>query len=206
MTILIGAFGGLLVGLTSVGSGSIIIVSLMLVYPQLRGSQLVGTDLVQAVPLVGAAALTYVFIGEFELGLTTSILLGSVPAVYLGSRLSSKAPDGLIRPALVVVLIASALKLFDVPSLMVGVILLGLILVGFPLWGAIDSGRYPVSAWDRVGFHRPRWSKWQLLGAPVGIGFPVAIAYFARVRPLLVAETGTVSVQEVPTPATAKRA
>jgi uncharacterized membrane protein YfcA len=204
ITILIGAFGGLLVGLTSVGSGSIIIVSLMLIYPQLRGSQLVGTDLVQAVPLVGAAALTYIFIGKFELGLTSSILLGSVPAVYLGSRLSSKAPDGLIRPALVVVLIASALKLFDVPSGMVGVILLGLILVGFPLWGGIDSTRYPVSAWDRVGFQRPRWSRWQLLGAPVGIGFPVAVAYFARVRPLLVAHTGSVSVQEVPTPAMVK--
>src|SRR5699024_6839949 len=60
-TVLIGVIGGLLVGLTSVGSGSLIIIGLMVVYPGLRASQLVGTDLAQAVPLVFAAAIGHMF-------------------------------------------------------------------------------------------------------------------------------------------------
>ena len=98
LTIFIGVVGGMLVGLTSVGSGSIIIVCLMLTYPQLRGAQLVGTDLVQAVPLVTSAALAHILVGDFELGLTSSILIGALPAVYVGARCSSRAPDGVIRP------------------------------------------------------------------------------------------------------------
>src|SRR5437867_3820695 len=96
VTVLVGAVGGLLVGLTSVGSGSIIIVCLMLLYPSLRGAELVGTDLIQAVPLVASAAIMHIFFGDFQLGLTASVLLGSIPGVYLGARVSSKAPDGVI--------------------------------------------------------------------------------------------------------------
>jgi uncharacterized protein len=205
ITILIGAFGGLLVGLTSVGSGSIIIVSLMLAYPELRGSQLVGTDLVQAVPLVGAAALAYVFIGEFQLGLTSSILIGALPAVYLGSRLSSRAPDGLIRPVLVLVLLASGLKLLEIPTNILGVILLLLVVVGLPLWGAVDATRHPFSSWERAGLRRPRWMGWQLFGAPFGVGFAAAVAYFWKVRPQVAAGEGTLPIQEVPTPAAVTR-
>src|SRR5438309_4166705 len=82
-TLAIGAFGGLLVGMTSVGSGSLIIVLLLFLYPSLRASQLVGTDLVQAIPLVGAAAFGHVLIGDFRLALTLSLLVGSIPGVYL---------------------------------------------------------------------------------------------------------------------------
>jgi len=110
-TILIGVMGGLVVGMTSVGSGSLIIVALLLLYPMLTASRLVGTDLVQAIPLVGAAALGHILFGDFELGLTTSLLIGALPAVYVGARVSSRAPDFVIRPALVVVLGLSALKL-----------------------------------------------------------------------------------------------
>src|SRR5207244_13410122 len=95
-TLLVGALGGLLVGLTSVGSGSIIIVCLMLLYPELRGAQLVGTDLIQAIPLVGAASLGQILVGNFQLGLTASLLIGALPMVYVGARLSAKAPDGVI--------------------------------------------------------------------------------------------------------------
>ena len=56
-TLIVGIVGGLIVGLTSVGSGSLMIVALMLLYPNLTTAELVGTDLVQAIPLVGAAAL-----------------------------------------------------------------------------------------------------------------------------------------------------
>jgi uncharacterized membrane protein YfcA len=189
LTIFIGVVGGMLVGLTSVGSGSIIIVCLMLTYPELRGAQLVGTDLVQAVPLVTSAALAHILVGDFELGLTTSILIGALPAVYVGARLSSKAPDGIIRPALVFVLLASALKLLDVPTGVLGVILLAVILVGLPIWGAVDGAAHPQHLWDSAGLHRRGWLRWQAFGAPILLGFPVALAYFAKARPLLVAAT-----------------
>lgn len=181
-TILIGAVGGLLVGLTSVGSGSIIIVSLMLIYPSLRGAELVGTDLVQAVPLVSAAALMHIFFGDFELGLTTSILIGSIPGVYAGARMSAKAPDGVIRPALVFVLLASGLKLVNVSTEMLGVVLLIVGLVALPVWGAIDAASHPEPQWEAAGLSRRTWVKWQALGALFVVGFFASIAYFAKTR------------------------
>jgi uncharacterized membrane protein YfcA len=121
-TLLVGAAGGLIVGLTSVGSGSLIIVVLLALYPKLRANDLVGTDLVQAIPLVTAAALGHAFFGDLQLDLAAAVLIGSVPGVLIGSRISSRAPAGLIRIALVIVLLASALKLFDVPTAAVGII------------------------------------------------------------------------------------
>jgi uncharacterized protein len=189
ITILVGAVGGLLVGLTSVGSGSIVIVCLMLLYPELRGAQLVGTDLVQAVPLVASAAIAHILVGDFELGLTTSILIGALPAVYVGARMSSRAPDGVIRPALVFVLLASALKLLDMATGTLGVVLLLFVVVGFPVWGAVDAATYPDDTWRGVDQPRRPWITWQAVGAPAGIGFGVAVAYFWRVRPRLVRES-----------------
>ena len=189
-TLLTGGVGGLLVGLTSVGSGSIVIVCLMLLYPSLRAGQLVGTDLVQAVPLVSSAAIAHIIVGDFELGLTASIIIGAVPAVYVGARLSSVAPDWLIRPALVFVLIASALKLLNVPTVPLAVLLLALVLIGLPAWGALDAARQPRGTWPRCGLRREPWIRWQALAAPVGIGFPIAVAYFARTRPRLIAAHG----------------
>jgi uncharacterized membrane protein YfcA len=118
-TLLLGALGGLVVGMTSVGSGSLIIIVLLALYPMLRANDLVGTDLVQAVPLVAAAALGHVFFGDLHLDLSAAILIGSVPGVILGARLSSRAPARVIRVALVLVLLASALKLFGAPNLVV---------------------------------------------------------------------------------------
>ncbi len=115
-TVMIGFFGGLIVGMTSVGSGSLMIVALMLLYPMLSGKELVGTDLVQAVPLVVAAAIGHLIWGEFELALTGSLLLGSIPGVIIGAHVSSRAPDVVIRPILVLVLTLSALKLLNVPD------------------------------------------------------------------------------------------
>jgi uncharacterized membrane protein YfcA len=115
-TVLIGIFGGLVVGMTSVGSGSLMIVLLLMLYPQFRISDLVGTDLVQAIPLVASAALGHLLLGDFKLGLTGSILLGAIPGVYLGARVSSRAPDGILRPVLVLALASSALKLLGVSN------------------------------------------------------------------------------------------
>src|SRR5690349_8985185 len=74
-TVLLGAVGGLVVGLTSVGSGSLIIVVLLALYPMLRPNDLVGTDLVQAIPLVAAAALGHVFFGDLKLDLAAAVLI-----------------------------------------------------------------------------------------------------------------------------------
>ena len=129
-TVLIGVVGGLLVGMTSVGSGSLVIVLLLLLYPMLRSSELVGTDLVQAIPLVASAAAGHLLFGDFKLDLTASLLAGSIPGVYLGARLSSRANDAVIRPTLAVVLVASGLKLLGVTNLEMAVLMLPVILGG----------------------------------------------------------------------------
>jgi hypothetical protein len=119
-TLLIGILGGVIVGITSVGSGSLIIIMLLMLYPRMRLSELVGTDLVQAVPLVTSAAIGHLLFGSFKLGLTTSILIGSIPGVFVGARFSSRAPDYLIRPALIVVLVLSGMKLVGVSNVVLG--------------------------------------------------------------------------------------
>jgi uncharacterized protein len=118
-TALLGAAGGLVVGLTSVGSGSLIIVVLLALYPALRANDLVGTDLVQAIPLVAAAALGHALFGDLHLDIAAAVLVGSIPGVLLGARLSSRAPAGFVRAALVVVLLASALKLLGLDNVTV---------------------------------------------------------------------------------------
>lgn len=133
-TVLIGAVGGLVVGMTSVGSGSLIIVALLLVYPRLQASQLVGTDLVQAIPLVASAALGHVLFGDFSLGLTVSVLLGSLPGVYLGARVSAQAPGRVVRRALMVVLAVSGLKLVGVATMTLGAVALTCAVVAPLLW------------------------------------------------------------------------
>jgi hypothetical protein len=115
-TLVVGVVGGLVVGMTSVGSGSLIIVALLALYPSLKANQLVGTDLMQAVPLVWSAALGHILFGDFKLEITVALLAGSIPGVYLGSLISSRAPGGLIRRALGFVLLASALKMFHVDT------------------------------------------------------------------------------------------
>jgi uncharacterized membrane protein YfcA len=138
-TIIVGVIGGLVVGLTSVGSGSLIILMLLGLYPRLRLAELVGTDLVQAVPLVAAASLAHVLFGDFRLSLTISILIGAIPGVYLGARLSSRAPDHWIRPALVVVLCASGLKLLGAGNGVVAGV--SCVLIGAGVFNALNSTR-----------------------------------------------------------------
>jgi uncharacterized membrane protein YfcA len=122
-TIAVGVAGGLVVGMTSVGSGSLMIVLLLLLYPTMTSSRLVGSDLVQAIPLVGSAALGHVLFGDFHLDVAASLLIGALPGVYVGARWSASAPDHVIRPALVIVLAASGLKLVGVPTELVGAFL-----------------------------------------------------------------------------------
>jgi uncharacterized protein len=133
-TVLVGALGGVVVGLTSVGSGSLIIVALLALYPALLASQLVGTDLVQAVPLVMAAAVGHLLFGEFQFDVAASLVLGSVPGVWLGAMFSSRAPGGLVRRALAIVLVASGLRLLGVPNAVSAVVVAILVVAGPLLW------------------------------------------------------------------------
>jgi uncharacterized membrane protein YfcA len=136
-TVIIGIVGGLVVGMTSVGSGSLIIIALMLLYPTLRASSLVGTDLVQAVPLVASAALGHVFFGDLHLGITGALLVGSIPGAYLGAQLSSRLPGALIRRALAFVLLASALKLLGASTVTTLVALAAIAVLAGPAWMAL---------------------------------------------------------------------
>jgi uncharacterized protein len=133
-TVLIGAIGGLIVGLTSVGSGSLMIVLLLFVYPLIGANQLVGTDLTQAVPLTAAAALGAVLFLHPAFGLTASIIVGSVPAVLVGSFLSSRAPDKFIRPIIAFVIFASGLKYVGVGTTVLGWILAATVVCGAMFW------------------------------------------------------------------------
>ena len=190
-TVLIGVVGGLVVGMTSVGSGSLMIVMLLVLYPMLRSSELVGTDLVQAIPLVASAAAGHLLFGDFQLELTASLLVGSLPGVYLGARLSSRANDAVIRPALALVLVASGLKLLGVDNLQTGLLVLMLVLLAVPLWGALDATMHPEPAWAKAPVGRRMAVGVQLVGAPLGLGFVAALAYFGLVRPRLVRRAPT---------------
>ena len=112
-TLLVGALGGLLVGVTSVGSGSVIMIALLMLYPGLSAVRLVGTDLVQAVPLVLAAAISNIALHGLDLAITVPLILGSVPGTILGSLIAPRVPQSFVRRGIVVVLTMSGVALLD---------------------------------------------------------------------------------------------
>ena len=135
-TLLIGMLGGVIVGMTSVGSGSLMIVLLLFVYPMLSSKNLVGTDLTQAVPLTAAAAAGALIFGSVQFGVTASIVIGSVPAVLVGSLLSSRAPDRYLRPVITFVIFASGLKYVGVSTTALGWILSATAVSSIAIWMA----------------------------------------------------------------------
>jgi uncharacterized membrane protein YfcA len=148
-TALTGALAGLVVGMTSVGAGSLLIVSLMVLYPSLRTGQLVGTDLVQAVPLVASASLGHLLFGDFALGLTGSILVGAIPGVWIGARVSSRTPGSLVRRALTLVMLASGTKLLGASTPVVLAVSATALVVGVAVWAVVRTrhGEAPL-AWQ----------------------------------------------------------
>ena len=142
-TVAIGMVGGIVVGMTSVGSGSLMIIMMLFLYPTLGAKQLVGTDLTQAVPLTVAAALGALAFGHVEFGVTISLIIGSVPAVLIGSLLSSSAPDRYIRPVITFVIAASGLKYVGIETTALGWILCGMLLIVGVVWFVIKR------PWDR---------------------------------------------------------
>jgi uncharacterized membrane protein YfcA len=111
VTALIGAFVGFLVGLTSVGSGTLIIVSLAFLFPRLTAKELVGTDIFQAFMLLAAGAIGYLAAGAVNWTIAGLLLIGSLPGVLIGSRLSKFIPEPFMRPILAIVLVISGWKL-----------------------------------------------------------------------------------------------
>lgn len=122
----LGLFLGLIVGLTSVGSGALIGFALILIF-RMAPHRVVGTDVFHAAILLWFAGLAHVVAGNVDFGLMTNILLGSLPGVWLGTSWSTKVPEAGLRPALGCVLLASGLGVMrkagvDVPiPVLVGV-------------------------------------------------------------------------------------
>src|SRR6202171_6231418 len=138
--------GVIIVGITSVGSGSLMIVMLLFLYPMIGASQLVGTDLTQAVPLTLAAALGALTFGHVEFGVTASLIVGSVPAVLIGSLVSSSAPDRYVRPVITFVIAASGLKYVGVGTTTLGWLLCGALFVGAVIWLTYGRSRLRTGA------------------------------------------------------------
>lgn len=129
-TLLLGLVVGILVGMTSVGSGSLIVTTLLLLYPLLRPSILVGTDLTQAVPMLITGAIAHAGFGDISIAVVVSLLIGQIPGVIIGARMSSRYDGHALRWLLMVVLAATASKLLGMPSLLAGMIaIVGVVVV-----------------------------------------------------------------------------
>ncbi len=149
-TLLVGALGGALVGITSVGSGSVIMIALLMLYPTLSAVRLVGTDLVQAVPLVLAAAIANIFAHGLDWGLLLPLVIGSVPGTILGAKIAPRVPASVIRRGIVIVLTMSGLALLDKAGwgplgagedetypLLIALVGIGMVVVLPVVWGLI---------------------------------------------------------------------
>jgi hypothetical protein len=119
--VLIGLFGGFVVGLTSVGSGVFFGLTLLVVFP-LRAHKVVGTDIFHAAALLYVAGFGHFIAGNVDMHIVGWLLLGSIPGILIGSRLSLSIPDTLLRFALATVLGLSGLKLIDVPGTSIAIV------------------------------------------------------------------------------------
>ena len=133
-TLLVGVVGGLMVGITSVGSGTVIMMCIMLLYPTLSALRLVGTDLVQAVPLVIAAAIGHVMVTGVDWGLLLPLLVGGAIGTFFGSRFAGRVPGGLIRRGITIVLAVTASAMLGASPALIGGIALVLIIIGPIVW------------------------------------------------------------------------
>jgi len=112
-TVALGAIAGLLVGLTSIGSGSIIAAGLLLLYPRLATARMVGTDVAHAVPLVGAATVGHLLFGQVHMSVAFPLIVGGVPGVLIGAYLAGRVPNTALRAGLTVLLAATATTLLS---------------------------------------------------------------------------------------------
>jgi uncharacterized protein len=111
MTSAVGAVVGFLVSLTSVGSGSLIVASLVVLYPATPMRRIVGSDILHALILVAVSALGHLGFGNINFPLLGSLLLGSIPGVWIGSRMSAILPERVLQPILATALFFLGYKL-----------------------------------------------------------------------------------------------
>lgn len=110
ITVMAGLILGALVTLTSVGAGALGAAMLFFLYPSLPTARIVGTDIAHAVPLTAVAGLGHLHMGTVDFVLLGSLLLGSLPGIYLGSHLSAKVPERIMRPILASMLMLIGVK------------------------------------------------------------------------------------------------
>jgi uncharacterized membrane protein YfcA len=110
-----GAAGGFVVGLTSVGSGTFFGLVMLLVFP-LTASKVVGTDIFHAAALLWVAGAGHLAAGNVDLGAMGSLLVGSIPGVLLGSQVSVRLPERVLRLGLALTLTLAGLKLAEIPG------------------------------------------------------------------------------------------
>ncbi len=109
-TIIVGSILGFLVTFSSVGAGALGTVSLLLLYPALPAVKVVGTDLAYAIPLATVAGLGHWYIGNIDWLLLLTLLIGSVPGIWVGSHISAKIPERILRPVLASIMALVAIK------------------------------------------------------------------------------------------------
>jgi hypothetical protein len=110
-TIATGAIVGALVTVSSIGAGVLGTVALLFLYPRMSPVKVVGTDIVHAVPLTAVAGMGHMALGTVDFVLLGSLLLGSLPGIYIGSHLSAKVPEKVLRPVLATMLLVIGLKM-----------------------------------------------------------------------------------------------
>ncbi|MFZ4963492.1 sulfite exporter TauE/SafE family protein [Pseudomonas sp. Mn2068] len=111
LTVLTGLILGTMVALTSIGAGALGTVALFILYPFLPTRRLVGTEIAHAVPLTLVAGLGHASMGNMNWELLGFLLMGSLPGIYIGSHLTGRVSDGLLRPFLAVMLFSIGYKL-----------------------------------------------------------------------------------------------
>lgn len=158
-TLLVGALGGLLVGITSVGSGSLIMVTLLILYPTLSARRLVGTDLVQAIPLVLSASISHVLVNGVTWSVLIPLVVGGTPGTFLGARLSTVVPPSVTRRGIVIVLTITGLAMLSLPPAWVGIVGAALVILGPVGWALL-----------RVAHGSPAWGRGEPAPSVAGAG------------------------------------
>ena len=111
LTVIFGLILGALVTLTSVGAGALGVTALLIIYPRRAITTIIGSDIAHAVPLTLVAGLGHASIGTVDYSLLGTLLIGSIPGIWIGSHLSSKVAEHWVRIALALILIFVGLKL-----------------------------------------------------------------------------------------------
>src|SRR5262249_19250764 len=125
--------------------------------------------------------------GQVDVHVAGSLIIGSVPGTFIGARISSRAPEAIVRPAIVALLVSSGLGLLISSSTGLALALGIVALVGVALWGAVDATLHLSEDWAAAGHDRTTWVALMGVGAPVGVGLVASAIYAFRVRPEVVA-------------------